>query len=115
MGWLHRELCFTCESAFRSEGRCPFGDSCGVGSFCLHERRCVVCDQWSCEPCRLLRGDGEDVWQLVAQLQPAVVFLDFDRTLCTTKRGASPLQGNHSVDADLAAVCAGHGCVQIVT
>merc|ERR1712232_502079 len=60
-------------------------------------------------------GDGEDVWQLVAQLQPAAIFLDFDRTLATTKAGASPLEGNHSVDADLAAVCGDHDCVHIVT
>jgi len=113
--WLHRELCFGCEAALRSEGRCPYNDKCGVRSFCPHERRCIVCEQWSCDKCRLLRGDGEDVWQLVGSMQPAAIFLDFDRTLCTTKRGNSPLQGNHSVDPDLAAVCTGYGHVQIVT
>jgi len=113
--WLHRELCFACEQDMRSEGCCPFSERCGRRSFCPHERRCVVCEQWSCEQCNLLRGDGEDAWQLVGQLRPAAVFLDFDRTLCTTKAGASPLQGQHSVDPDLAAVCRGYGHVQIVT
>ena len=32
--------------------------------------------------------------------------MDFDRTLATTKSGASPLQGRHTVDPDLAAICA---------
>lgn len=113
--WLHRELCFSCEEALRSDGRCPYNTRCGAASFCVHARRCVVCEQWSCEACCLLRGDGEDVWQLVGQAQPAIVFLDFDRTLATTKAGASPLDGNHSIDSDLAAVCRGHSNVQIVT
>lgn len=51
----------------------------------------------------------------MGHLQPAAIFLDFDRTLATTKRGASPLIGNHSVDPDLASVCSGHGRVQVVT
>mmetsp|Transcript_3686 Transcript_3686/g.13616 ORF Transcript_3686/g.13616 Transcript_3686/m.13616 type:complete len:666 (-) Transcript_3686:106-2103(-) len=113
--WLHRELCFVCEARLRSEGRCPFNDKCAPASFCPHERLCAVCEQHSCEECRLLRGDGEDVWQVVGHWQPAAVFLDFDRTLATTKRGGSPLIGNHSVDPDLATVCGSHGCVQIVT
>lgn len=113
--WVHRGLCFSCENAQRSEGRCPFSERCGSRTFCPHERKCVVCEQWSCDKCRLLRGDGEDVWQAVGQLQPAVIFLDFDRMLATTKNGASPLVGGHSVDLDLAAVCAEYGHVQIVT
>ncbi|CAK0883574.1 unnamed protein product [Prorocentrum cordatum] len=59
-----------------------------------------VCDQWQCEECGLLRGDGEDVWELVGRLRPAAVFLDFDRTLATTRAGGSPLEGNHSVDIE---------------
>lgn len=113
--WLHRELCFSCEAALRDEGRCPYNDRCGRKSFCPHERLCVVCEQHSCEQCQLLRGDGEDVWQVVGHWQPAAIFLDFDRTLATTKCGSSPLIGNHTVDPDLAAVCNGHGKVQIVT
>ncbi|CAE8599730.1 unnamed protein product [Polarella glacialis] len=96
--WLHRGLCLTCEE-LRDDAR-----TAGI-----------VCEQWSCEKCALLRGDGEDVWQLASQRQPAVIFLDFDRTLCTTKAGASPLEGNHSLDTDLVSVCSSHGRVRIVT
>ncbi|CAJ1363666.1 unnamed protein product [Effrenium voratum] len=114
--WLHRGLCLLCESKVRAQGRCPYGgERCGSRSFCPHDNRCVVCEQWSCERCKLLRGDGEDVWQLVMQRQPSFVFLDFDRTLCTTKAGASPLQGTHSLDSDLVTVCCQHRKVLIVT
>ncbi|CAE8647499.1 unnamed protein product, partial [Polarella glacialis] len=114
--WLHRGLCLTCEAGLRAQGRCPYGGQrCGSRSFCPHDNRCIVCEQWSCEKCALLRGDGEDVWQLASQRQPAVIFLDFDRTLCTTKAGASPLEGNHSLDTDLVSVCSSHGRVRIVT
>ena len=60
-----------------------------------------------CEACRLTRGDGEDVANMVEALKPYVVFLDFDRTLATTKGGGSPLQGSHTVDVDLASMIAG--------
>lgn len=113
--WVHRGVCFLCEDVIRSEGRCPYNVRCGSRSFCPHSRCCFVCDQVSCEECRLFHGDGEDVWQLVGHLRPDVVFLDFDRTLATTKSGASPLSGNHSVDPDLAGVCASHEQVHIVT
>ena len=33
------------------------------------------------------------------------MFLDFDRTLSSTRKGGSPLQGNHSVDEHLAGIC----------
>jgi len=33
-----------------------------------------------------------------------VLFLDFERSLCSTKAGGSPLQGSHSLDADLVAL-----------
>ncbi|CAE8663212.1 unnamed protein product, partial [Polarella glacialis] len=91
--WLHRGLCLTCEAGLRAQGRCPYGGQrCGS--------RSIVCEQWSCEKCALLRGDGEDVWQLASQRQPA---------------GASPLEGNHSLDTDLVSVCSSHGRVRIVT
>ena len=46
-----------------------------------------------------------------------MVFLDFDRTLCTTRGGGSPLVGSHSVDPDLAALIAQRpaGSVHVVT
>lgn len=37
-----------------------------------------------------------------------MLFLDFDRTLATTKSGASPLLGSQSVDPELAALIATH-------
>ena len=45
---------------------------------------------------------------LVEQMTPHVVFPDFDRTLASTKGGANPMQGSHSVDSDLAAMAATH-------
>ena len=44
-----------------------------------------------------LGSAGEDVLAYVEREKPDVVFLDFDRTLASTKTGGSPLQG-----ADLA-------------
>ena len=98
----------------RAAGRCPFDDGSPgeLHAFCAHQRRCAVCDGGAfalCEPCNLARGDGEAVASLVEERQVDVLFCDFDRTLCTTKSGASPLQSKrvtHSVDADLAAAAA---------
>ena len=36
-----------------------------------------------------------------AAWHPDVLFLDFDQTLCSTRSGADPLKGVHSVDAEL--------------
>jgi hypothetical protein len=55
----------------------------------------------ACEQCRLVHGDGEDVAALVHTLQPHAIFLDWDRTLCTTRTGGSPLVGKHALDPDL--------------
>jgi hypothetical protein len=62
-----------------------------------------VCDGGfaPCRQCRLAQGDGEVVATLCAELQEELrpqggvhptLFVDFDRTLCTTKSGGSPLQ-----------------------
>ena len=89
-----------------------------------------------CFECRLAQGDGEAVAVLCADVSVALAagsdgaggdgagggegggkgggrgaatplaFFDFDRTLCTTKSGGSPLQGKHALDAELAAVAA---------
>jgi hypothetical protein len=56
------------------------------------------------QECGFFFGDGEDVQCLVERLSPAAIYLDFDRTLCTTKGGGSPLVGNHSLDPGLASV-----------
>ena len=111
--WVRERVCLGCETRVRREGdtgRCPFGGiggcaQCGPAAWCPHDRRCFACDGWSCSVCRFYQGDGSDVADLVASLQPAHVFLDFDRTLCSTK-GGSPLTGTHSVDDDLLELCA---------
>jgi hypothetical protein len=59
--------------------------------FCHHAKRCVVCDQHSCEKCSLIRGDGDDVARIARHLgSEAFVVVDFDRTLCSTRAGADP-------------------------
>ena len=52
---------------------------------------------------------------LVEQIDPHVVFIDFDRTLCTTKSGASPARGSHRLDAELWNVVTGLQDVRVVT
>ena len=85
-------------------------------NFCPHSRRCVACERWSCVECGVLCGDGEDVAALVERIDPHVVFIDFDRTLCTTKSGASPARGSHRLDPELwnVATC-GERDVRVVT
>lgn len=72
--------------------RCIFED-CKLPSsaFCPHVNRCFICDTHTCEKCRLLRGNGEVATSIVETIQPEFLLLDFDRTLCSTKSGASPL------------------------
>lgn len=113
--WVHRGLCMVCERAKRDAGHCPWSQRCRPSSFCPHAGKCFVCDGWSCDVCRLVRGAGDDVVELVSRLNPSVIFLDFDRTLCSTKHGGSPLTGNHSIDPDLAAVASSHPNVHVVT
>ena len=90
-------LCFVCVARLRDRGQCvgALSRRCVPASFCPHARRCYVCDApdgWpGCPICRLERGDGEDVAALVSRVGAHAVFLDFDRTLCSTKRGGSPL------------------------
>jgi hypothetical protein len=116
--WINRGVCMRCEEEIRQDGVCPGGSKktgpCPL--VCPHSGRCFVCDEWSCEECRLHRGDGDEVANLVERLQPEFLFLDFDRTLASTKGGASPLQGNHSADPDLIALALSTVCqVHVVT
>jgi len=115
--WVHRGVCCECEARLRAEGRCPYHPgSCPAAAFCPHSSKCAACDGFACDACRLTRGDGEDVLALVARLRPHAVFLDFDRTLATTRGGGSPLQGQHSVDPDLLSLaCAMPEHAHIVT
>ena len=130
--WVARGVCWRCEARVRATGVCPFdlrqkpasaapiaggkGNSRGSGrpalhygvTFCPHQDKCVVCDGGGfapCRQCRLACGDGETVASVCAEWrgsEPTVLFYDFDRSLCSTKSGGSPLNGSHSVDADLA-------------
>lgn len=80
--WLHRFVCCICEHRERTRGVCPFNPNCAKrGLFCKHAQKCFVCDAWSCEECRLVNGDGEDVAAMVETIQPYSIFLDFDRTV----------------------------------
>ena len=104
--WVARGVCCECEAVRRADGVCPFRGACGARSFCIHARRCLVCEEYSCESagCRLVRGDGEAVAHLVARLASCslrLLLVDFDRTLCSTRNGADPLKGAQSMDAEL--------------
>ena len=70
--------------------------------------QCLLCDNVSCIECMLWRADGEETVRLVDQLEPHRIFLDWDRTLCSTKSGRSPLNGSHSLDPDLFTLMADH-------
>lgn len=124
-GGRPRLLCWQCEEAARADGRCPLDDDAARAAraslspaqsrsprhaFCTHQQRCVVCDGsfHACPDCRLASGDGEVVSAICAEARPAAVFLDFDRTLCSTRTGGSPLIGSHSLDAELISVAAVH-------
>ena len=65
---------------------------------------CLLCDGSWCSTCRLYRGDGEEVCRLATLLQPAFIFLDWDRTFCSTRGGGSPLNGQHTLDQELLAL-----------
>ena len=76
---------------------------------CPHDKKCIVCDTWSCAACKIVRGDGDVVAGLAATMAPNVtIFLDFDRTIASTKCGADPLIGSHSIDASLLCVMNAH-------
>ena len=112
------ERCFRCEEGMRARGECPVSARCRaskVRTFCPHAGRCIACERWSCVECGVVCGDGEDVAALVEQIDPHVVFIDFDRTLCTTKSGASPARGSHRLDAELWNVVTGLQDVRVVT
>lgn len=135
--WALREICCFCEGKMRASGVCPFDSSAPMlvdvstagteqarrpavharhHSFCAHQSKCVVCDGGflPCPLCRLARGNGERCAEICADVElfpsgtPCTIFLDFDRTLCSTKGGRSPLAGIHSTDAELAGLTATH-------
>ena len=82
--------------------------------FCAHQARCAACDEASfvsCAACRLAQGDGDAVLAACDAWRPRKLFLDFDRTLCSTRGGADPTRGGqhgnkgrgaaHAIDAEL--------------
>ena len=108
--WCHRGVCYACEADTRASGRCAFGKgTCKQSTWCGHDNKCIVCDAWSCALCKIVRGDGDVVAGLAAAMAPNVtIFLDFDRTIASTKCGADPLVGCHSIDASLLGVINAH-------
>lgn len=92
--WVSLHTCVSCEESLRASGRCPVKSECEPRFFCPHARACLRCERVSCERCGVVRGDGDDVISLVESLDAECVFLDFDRTICATKAGASPLPKN---------------------
>ena len=96
------------------QGHCPFS-ACDSMWFCGHERRCMICENWSCSECRFTQGDGTDVLGIVQEINPDIIFFDFDRTLCSTKSGNSPLVGNHNADEWLLEIARKHSNVHVVT
>jgi hypothetical protein len=94
--WVHRGICITCELSERESGRCPVRKGC-QSLFCTHGQKCFVCDFWSCDACRLVRGDGEDVLAMVMELRPDMIYLDWDRTMCTTRTGTINTLTIHSL------------------
>lgn len=72
---------------------CVFDCRLRYEAYCPHRHLCFVCDApHDCERlCRLARGDGEAALAAVETLRPGLLLIDFDRTLCSTKSGASPL------------------------
>ena len=139
--WVQAGTCFRCDAVARSAGVCPksvrldggkqktenrkHASPCPRSAWCPHRRRCLACEALffsGCASCGVTRGDGEDV-ALMAESAPSpllCVFLDFDRTLCATKRGASPrLAGSPprfvEFDAALMSVATSHGETHVVT
>ena len=115
---MHGSVCCRCENKQRTvDKQCPFSAKhrANLGYFCPHSLKCFICDEWSCAQCRLVRADGEEVSCLTSQLEPHALFFDFDRTFATTRSGGNPMDGNHSIDADLHRLAASHPNVHIVT
>jgi len=115
--WIRHQICSICEAIKRDQSdgsSCLFvGCKAGSEAYCSHDRRCFICDApHSCDQCRLSMGNGEVVTAMVETIRPKLLLLDFDRTLCSTKSGSSPLpkqsakrhskEGySHSLDSEL--------------
>jgi hypothetical protein len=90
----HAHKCFACEPH-----SCPLppasdyeggGDDCDPRDDSWSGRGRLIRDACGTSGCGLVRGDGAEVAALAEDLKACVVFLDFDRTLASTRRGQSP-------------------------
>ena len=122
--WLTRaskfRACVRCDRLARLEGHCPVASSrCEQQrSWCPHFLRCFACEEVSCYECGLVALDGRGLSSLVLDddLDVQCLYLDFDRTIASTRCGASPLAKNTvSCDPDLAHLARNHDNVRVVT
>lgn len=123
--WVREGVCAVCIKKRRADcsgsARCIFECKLAEQAWCPHSTRCFVCDApHSCEiECRLGRGDGESVCAAVKALQPEVLCLDFDKTLCTTRNGGTPLPKSgrvkHTIDSELKAAALLHPFAHVIT
>lgn len=98
------------------------GKSCpGESMWCSHLGVCLACDEnvEGCLHCMFMKGDGENVLEIVQRYSAFLehVFVDFDGTLSSTKKGENPLGSGkslskpekrsqkHSVDPFLRELC----------
>eukprot|EP00960_Hanusia_phi_P078179 768790-Hanusia_phi.AAC.13 len=100
--WIRRNICWKCENDCRDQGRCPYED----GKFCFvcpHLRACLMCERHPCMLCRIAHSEEltEDVSTWVQELDPDVLFVDFDQTLCNTKSGCAPDVRKHAMNSDI--------------
>ena len=107
--WVMKKVCYWCVKQWRSRQRCPFRDKCSQKTFCPHASECFLCDARSCEECRFYQGSGTDVLQFLRNRGKHIegIYLDFDRTICSTRNGLSPLEGKHFVEPALLEVLVG--------
>lgn len=105
------------------------GSRAAFKCMCAHALQCFVCDAWSCELCEVATCDAQEALQSARDERTDVLLLDFDRTLCSTRSGVSPLSGGGSSRRDrdastkqehrlcphLAQAAREHGNVHVVT
>ena len=100
--WIKRSICWKCENDSRDQGRCPYedGNLCYV---CPHLRACLLCERLPCMHCRMVHSEdmAEDVSSFVQELNPDVLIVDFDQTLCETRSGCAPVVDKHAMNSDI--------------
>eukprot|EP00633_Aureoumbra_lagunensis_P005720 CAMPEP_0197319100 /NCGR_PEP_ID=MMETSP0891-20130614/53441_1 /TAXON_ID=44058 ORGANISM="Aureoumbra lagunensis, Strain CCMP1510" /NCGR_SAMPLE_ID=MMETSP0891 /ASSEMBLY_ACC=CAM_ASM_000534 /LENGTH=563 /DNA_ID=CAMNT_0042809865 /DNA_START=193 /DNA_END=1880 /DNA_ORIENTATION=- len=113
-----RKICVLCDLHARDSGMCS-KKNCPKKAWCIHTKRCLACENHSCEQCGIICADAQDLLAHIEDLPaPVAIFLDFDRTIATTRSGQSPLTSRgkkHTVDPILAALARNHPNVRVVT